>query len=187
MHSVAPNFSETYEASPCSVAEGRATLADFAARVGATPSQVDAVRLAASEAITNAVLHAYRGGPGLIYVNAAVASGELWILVSDDGCGLKPRANGPGLGFGLGLISEVSDDFAIVSRSTGGTEVRVRFNLVSAHATAQARLRSERAGGGDGRRRGFSPSASVAWAPAAARDGEGRTAAPSARRGDRRA
>src|ERR1700749_2875993 len=160
MQSVARNLNETYEASPRSVAEGRSRLADFAAEGAATPSQIDAVRLAASEAMTNAVLHAYRGGPGLIYVNAAVASGELWILISDDGCGLKPQADRPGLGLGLGLISKVSDDFAIVSRATGGTEVRIRFNLVAAEAPA--RVRGECVAGGNGRRSGFSPSMSVA-------------------------
>ena len=162
MQSVARNLNETYEASPRSVADGRSKLADFAAKAGATPSQVDAVRLAASEAMTNSVLHAYRGGPGLIYVNAAVASGELWILISDDGCGLRPRADRPGLGLGLGLISEVSDDFAVVSRATGGTEVRIRFNLVTNHAPAEAPARAEHVGNGNGRRMGFSPSMSVA-------------------------
>jgi serine/threonine-protein kinase RsbW len=160
MDSVVGNLNETYKASPRSVAEGRAQLADFAAKAGATASQIDAVRLAASEAMTNSVLHAYRGGPGLIYVNAAVASGELWILISDDGCGLKPRANRPGLGLGLGLISEVSDDFAIVSRATGGTEVRIRFSLVMAEAPAA--VRGQRVASGNGRRSGFSPSMSVA-------------------------
>ena len=162
MQSVARNLNETYEASPRSVAEGRARLADFAAESGATPSQVDAVRLAASEAMTNSVLHAYRSGPGLIYVNAAVASGELWILISDDGCGLKPRADRPGLGLGLGLISEVSDDFAVVSRATGGTEVRIRFNLVTADDLAEEPARAERVSGCNGRRSGFTPSMSVA-------------------------
>lgn len=162
MQSVLRNLNETYEASPRSVAEGRAKLADFAAKAGATPSQVDAVRLAASEAMTNSVLHAYRGGPGLIHVNAAIASGELWILISDDGCGLKPRADRPGLGLGLGLISEVSDDFAVVSRATGGTEVRIRFNLVTAEAHADEPSRAERAGSPHVRRSGFSPSMSVA-------------------------
>ena len=162
MRSVARNLNETYEASPRSVAEGRSKLADFAAKVGATPSQIDSVRLAASEALTNSVLHAYRGGPGLIYVNAAVASGELWILISDDGCGLRPRADRPGLGLGLRLISEVSDDFAIVSRATGGTEVRIRFNLVTAEGRAPEAEHAERLGGSTGRRVGFSPSMSVA-------------------------
>lgn len=162
MQSAVPNLNETYEASPRSVADGRTELADFAAKAGATPSQVDAVRLAASEAMTNSVLHAYRGGPGLIYVNAAVASGELWILISDDGCGLKPRADRPGLGLGLALISEVSDDFAVASRATGGTEVRIRFNLVTADVSADEPARAERAACGNGRRGGFTPSMSVA-------------------------
>jgi stage II sporulation protein AB (anti-sigma F factor) len=162
MHSVGRNLNETYEASPGSVAEGRTKLADFAAKVGATPSQVDAVRLAASEAMTNSVLHAYRGGPGLIHVNAAVASGKLRILISDDGCGLKPPADRPGLGLGLALISTMSDDFAIVSRATGGTEVRVRFDLASAQAPAKARAYGERVGGAKGRRLGFSPSVLLA-------------------------
>ena len=47
MQSVVRNLNETYEASPDSVAEARGKLADFAAHAGATPSQVDAVRLAA--------------------------------------------------------------------------------------------------------------------------------------------
>jgi stage II sporulation protein AB (anti-sigma F factor) len=162
MHTVVGNLNETYEASPRSVAEGRAKLADFATYAGATPSQIDAVRLAASEAMTNSVLHAYRGGPGLIHVNAAVASGELWILISDDGCGLKPRTDRSGLGLGLGLISEVSDDFAIVSRATGGTEVRIRFNLVTADEPARAPVRGEPVGSGSGRGTGFSPSMSIA-------------------------
>jgi anti-sigma regulatory factor (Ser/Thr protein kinase) len=129
MQSVGHNLTETYEATPQAVAEGRQQLAEFAAAAGGTADVVDAVRLASSEAMTNSVLHAYRGRPGAIYVNAAIASQELWILISDDGCGLKPRADRPGLGLGLGLISRLSDDFAIVSRAAGGTEVRIRFNL----------------------------------------------------------
>ena len=151
MQSVVRNLNETYEASPRSVADGRSKLADLAAKAGATPSQVDAVRLAASEAMTNAVLHAYRGGPGLIYVNAAVASAELWILISDDGCGLQPRADRPGLGLGLGLISEVSDDFAVVARATGGTEVRFRFKQVIADVSGAEPARGGRAAGGHAR------------------------------------
>ena len=165
MHSGVRNLNETYEATPSSVARGRAKLADFAAQAGATPSQVHSVRLAASEAMTNSVLHAYRGGPGLIYVNAAVASGELWILISDDGCGLEPRADRPGLGLGLGLISQVSDDFALVSRATGGTEVRIRFNLITDDAGAEDHSAAERGGHvghGNGPSPGLSPSMTVA-------------------------
>jgi serine/threonine-protein kinase RsbW len=129
MQSVTQGLSMTYEAKPSSVAAARAVLADFAADAGASDAQVDNVRLAASEAVTNAVLHAYRGGPGQIHVTAALAERELWILVADEGGGMKPRADRPGLGLGLGLISQVCDDMAIVPRSSGGTEVRILFKL----------------------------------------------------------
>ena len=111
------------------MAAARAALAEFAANAGASAGQVDGVRLATSEAVTNAVLHAYRGGPATIQVTAALAGRELWLLVADEGDGLQPRADRPGLGLGLGLISQVCDDMAIVARSSGGTEVRVRFEL----------------------------------------------------------
>jgi anti-sigma regulatory factor (Ser/Thr protein kinase) len=163
MPSVLRTLNETYVAAPASVAQARARLAEFAAAAGAEPDQVDAVRLAASEAITNSVLHAYGGEPGPITVSAEVVSGNLWIAISDDGCGLTPRAGRPGLGLGLGLISQVSDEFAIVSRPSGGTEVRVCFKLVT--EDVDSRLRSCAAGrrlGHASRRPGFSPSMSAA-------------------------
>jgi serine/threonine-protein kinase RsbW len=122
----------TYPAEPPSVPRGRRELTDFAVAAGAGPRQVEAIRLASSEALTNAVVHAYRGEPGLLHVTAAVTSGELWILIADDGSGMQARADRPGLGLGLALIAQMSDELAIVSRANGGTEVRMRFDLVQA-------------------------------------------------------
>jgi hypothetical protein len=39
-----------------------------------------------------------------------------------------------GLGIGLSLISSLSDDFAIVTRASGGTEVQMRFDVNKARA-----------------------------------------------------
>ena len=61
-----------------------------------------------------------------------------------------------------GLISEVSDDFAVVSRATGGTEVRIRFNLVTADVPMPQTAYPARVNGSGGQRTGFSPSMSVA-------------------------
>jgi stage II sporulation protein AB (anti-sigma F factor) len=144
MQSVTQGLSVTYAAKPSSVVAARTALAEFAAAAGASDAQVDDVRLAASEAVTNAVLHAYRGGPGQIQVTAALAGRELWILVADEGSGMRPRTDRPGLGFGLGLISQVCDDMAIVPRSSGGTEVRILFSLVPAPEQAPQRREPQR-------------------------------------------
>jgi anti-sigma regulatory factor (Ser/Thr protein kinase) len=148
MQSIGPSLSQTYPAEPTSVAKARAALSEFAAAAGATLRQVDDVRLATSEAVTNSVLHGYRGKPGSIYVTAAAVSGELWILIADDGCGLEPSADRPGLGFGLGLISQVSDDLVIAPRAGGGTEVRMSFRLVGAQRRAGSERSLETSGPG---------------------------------------
>jgi anti-sigma regulatory factor (Ser/Thr protein kinase) len=164
MQSVVRNPNQTHPATPGSVAEARSRVADFAAAAGATHTVVDAVRLATSEAMTNAVVHAYRGEPGSIHVSATVVAGELWILISDDGYGLEPRAGRPGLGLGLGLISQLSDEFAIVSRASGGTEVRMRFNVTSGAIGSDSRapVGQRRSDADEMQRPGFSPSMSLA-------------------------
>lgn len=128
----------TYPAEPDSVALARHALTRFAATAGADDRQLESVRLAASEALTNAVLHAYRDTAGEVHVTAAHVADELWILVCDDGCGLEPRPDRPGLGLGLALISQVSEEMSVGPRAGGGTEVRMRFALVHANRTAPA-------------------------------------------------
>ena len=141
-------LSLTYRAEPETVPRARRAMSDFARAAGADSRQIDAVRLASSEAITNAVTHAYREQPGPVYVTAALVEGKLWILIADDGCGLEPRTDRPGLGLGLGLISQVSDDLAIVPRAGGGTEVRMRFNITKSERARQPAARGTSFGAG---------------------------------------
>src|SRR5437764_4905751 len=119
----------TYAADAVSVSAARHELIDFAKSAGASEHELQSIRLAVSEALTNVVLHAYRGASGQIHVNAAVAGGELWILIADDGSGLHAGGGTGGLGIGLALIAELSDSFSVVNRASGGTEVRIRFDL----------------------------------------------------------
>lgn len=123
------HLKRSYPALGGSVREARAALAAFAREVGARGDQLDAIRLATSEALSNAVRYAYPARDGHVHVNAWVAAGELWVLVADNGCGLHAGADSDGLGLGLALIAKVCDGFSIVERSSGGTEVRLRFDL----------------------------------------------------------
>jgi anti-sigma regulatory factor (Ser/Thr protein kinase) len=124
------SLNESYPAVPEAVPLARRALTDVAARAGAAGERLEEIRLAVSEALTNAVLHAYYDDEaGWFHVTAAVASGELWVLIGDDGRGLHAWNDSSGLGIGLSLISGLSDDFAIVTRASGGTEVQMRFDL----------------------------------------------------------
>ncbi len=120
----------SYPAVPEAVPIARRALAAVAAAAGVAGERLDEIRLAVSEALTNAVVHAYRNGDaGRLHVTAAVAADELWVLIGDDGRGLHAWNDSKGLGIGLSLISGLSDDFSIVTRSSGGTEVQMRFDL----------------------------------------------------------
>ena len=126
-------LNESYPAIPETVPLARRALGAVAAAAGAAGERLEEIRLAVSEALTNAVVHAYRNGEaGRLHVTAAVASGELWVLVGDDGRGLHAWNDSRGLGIGLSLISGLSDDFSIVTRASGGTEVQMRFDLTRA-------------------------------------------------------
>ncbi len=122
-------LAQSYPAIPESVSLARRELAAFAAQVGASEEQIEAVRLAASEAITNVVMHAYPHQGGKFHVRADLAADELWVLIGDDGVGLRAHSDSRGLGVGLALIAQCADGLTIVGRATGGTEVRMRFEL----------------------------------------------------------
>jgi serine/threonine-protein kinase RsbW len=123
-------FSESYSAAPEAVGLARKALTAFARDAGADEDQLEAIRLAASEAVTNAVVHAYRGREmGSVQVSASYVENELWLLVADAGTGLRPHTDSPGLGLGLALVAKLADELQILSRGLGGTELRLRFRL----------------------------------------------------------
>jgi serine/threonine-protein kinase RsbW/stage II sporulation protein AB (anti-sigma F factor) len=91
------------------------------------------VGIIVSEAVTNAVLHAYRDrAPGRVRVEARLDERVLTVVVSDDGMGMSPNPDSPGLGVGLALIERLADEVEI--QSHGGTRLQIRVRLVAAPA-----------------------------------------------------
>lgn len=119
-------------ARPEEIAPLRTAVWRFALRLGASDSVGNAVRVAVSEAVTNAVMHAYVGRvPGKVTVDAWVDSGaHFTVRVLDEGHGLIPRTDSPGLGLGMGVMAQMADDFRVANREgMPGTAVLLRFNL----------------------------------------------------------
>ena len=87
------------------------------------------IALAVSEACTNVVLHAYRGAaaPGPIAVEAYRDNGEFLVVVCDEGAGISPRADSPGLGLGLGLIGRLTQRLEITSNEPVGATITMVF------------------------------------------------------------
>ena len=91
-------------------------------------SQVDAVALAVSEAVTNAVLHAYVGRlPGDIDITVCPEDDQLVVSVTDGGSGMMPRLDSPGAGLGLALIATLADSMTTTRPDRGGLRVGMTF------------------------------------------------------------
>jgi anti-sigma regulatory factor (Ser/Thr protein kinase) len=116
---------------PASVPALRGAVAEFVAAAGVREPQLAAVKLAVSEAVTNAVMHAYVDAdePGEVHVVAYVRGATVHITVSDDGIGMMPRLDSPGLGVGLPFIADTADTLDIDSAEGGGTQLRMSFRM----------------------------------------------------------
>jgi serine/threonine-protein kinase RsbW/stage II sporulation protein AB (anti-sigma F factor) len=120
----------TVTATPDQVGVLRRKVAEYAQEVGVADRRLADVRLAVSEAATNAVLHAYRGRePGEIRVAARVDDdGVLKIVVEDDGFGPLPRPDSPGIGLGLPTIASVADALELSAGSAAGARLCIHFS-----------------------------------------------------------
>ena len=91
----------------------------------------DAVALAVTEAVNNASIHAFaqHDDGGHISLEAGVHDGRLHVVISDDGSGMRPRTDRPGLGAGLLIIAQLAERLRIDGGPRGGTRVSMDFAL----------------------------------------------------------
>jgi len=119
----------TLPAVPATVGRMRRHAAGFASGMGAPAEMTDAVALAVSETVANAVIHAYAGRePGPVGVQCRADGERLVVEVSDEGVGIAARDDSPGLGQGLALVGALAQSLAIAARTHGpGTIVTMSF------------------------------------------------------------
>lgn len=124
---------ESRRALPRHVAALRRAAVEFAFDAGADELALENIGLATSEAVTNAVVHAYPadGQDALVTVSAWLDDdGAIVVTVCDEGRGMLPRDDSPGLGWGLPLIAQVTERFEIEDRAPDhGVRLRMTFGL----------------------------------------------------------
>jgi serine phosphatase RsbU (regulator of sigma subunit)/anti-sigma regulatory factor (Ser/Thr protein kinase) len=115
-----------------SVPAARARVVELVEALGLGDELRDAVALATTEAAANVVTHAYVGSGAedqVLEVDAWPEQGRLRVVVRDYGGGMRPRADSPGLGLGLGLIGTFADEFEVrtTDAEAGSTEIVMLF------------------------------------------------------------
>ena len=118
----------------------RSCVSAFVAEANPTVEELCDLRCAVSEAVTNCIVHAYRGYPDGCYIYISVRlyeSREVSVEVSDNGCGIADieRARAPKFttgdpsercGMGFLVMSSFTDSLTVKSRVGKGTSVLMR-------------------------------------------------------------
>jgi serine/threonine-protein kinase RsbW len=114
----------------------RRRAVEFVATASGSREVTQAIALAVSETVTNAVIHAYDGQErGLVRVSCH-ADGERFVVeVVDQGAGIWLRQDSPGVGHGLAMVGAVAQALSIAPGPDGrGTAVTMAFGRVPAPA-----------------------------------------------------
>lgn len=135
--SVMPGASWVLPAEPSAVSELRRRAAEFASTAGASDEVTQAIALAVSETVTNAVVHAYHAEDrGRVRVGCHVNGERFVVEVVDEGAGIGSGHGRPGIGHGLAMVGALAQTLDIAAGPDGrGTAVTMAFGPVPTAAT----------------------------------------------------
>lgn len=126
-----------FPAQPENIALARVAVAAFASQLDFTLPDLDDIRVAVSEAVTNVVVHAYpnAAAPGKVFVEAAIGADQtLEVRVADQGIGIADlevaraaagQGSGEHLGIGFNVMESCMDSLNVQSESGRGTIVHL--------------------------------------------------------------
>ena len=118
----------------------RAAVACFAAQMDPTMNELEDIKTAVSEAVTNAIVHAYPDAIGKVMVKARICPGNvLEVTVKDHGCGIPDvdKAREPMFttggeersGMGFTIMESFMDRLQVRSVPGRGTSVTMKKKL----------------------------------------------------------
>lgn len=118
----------------------RVMAAVFMSRMNPTLEEIDDVKTAVSEAVTNAIIHGYQGGSGIIYIEAEIRENLLTISVRDEGVGISnlkkamepmytTDTTGERSGMGFSFMEAFMDEVAVDSQPGRGTRVTMKKKI----------------------------------------------------------
>ena len=127
----------TFPSRSCNEAFSRAAVASFAAQLDPTLDELNDIKTAVSEAVTNCIVHAYPDTVGEIQLRAGVTNGNtLTITVKDKGIGIEDlnQARQPMFttgsaersGMGFTIMETFMHELRVTSQPGKGTTVHMK-------------------------------------------------------------
>ena len=122
----------------------RVAVAAFVSSLDPTIEEINDIKTAVSEAVTNAIVHAYRDTVGKIYITVSTEESTVRISVRDRGCGIEnikqamePLFTTGGeerAGLGFAVMESFTDRLTVHSRVGKGTVVTMMKKSRSKYA-----------------------------------------------------
>lgn len=118
----------------------RVVVAVFMSRMNPTLDELDDVKTAVSEAVTNAIIHGYGNQEGMVRVEASILGNELELYIRDQGKGiadlkqaLEPMytsdKTGERSGMGFSFMEAFMDYLSVDSTPGEGTTVHMKKRI----------------------------------------------------------
>ena len=118
----------------------RVAVSAFIAQLDPTLEEVNDIKTAVSEAVTNCIVHAYRESIGQIHITVHILGhGLIRIKIRDTGCGIDDidqamqplftTAGGERAGLGFAVMQSFMDSVKVRSRVGSGTIVTMQKQL----------------------------------------------------------
>ncbi len=112
----------------------RACVSAFASQLDPTIEEINDIKTAVSEAVTNCIVHAYKEQLGNIYISCELTDdNSIKIKIRDKGCGihniekamepLYTTLGGERAGLGFAVMQSFTDNIKVVSKVGKGTTV----------------------------------------------------------------
>ena len=112
----------------------RSVVASFAAQLDPTLEEINDIKTAVSEAVTNCIVHAYRENLGKIYISGEITDTNIIkIKIRDNGCGIEniekameplfTTVGGERAGLGFAVMQSFMDTIRVRSHVGKGTTI----------------------------------------------------------------
>ena len=129
------NFMEmNFKSTSANESFARICVAAFAAQLDPSVADISDIKTAVSEAVTNAIIHGYENGAGIINIKCEIIDDTIHIHISDSGKGIedieqarqplytsKPELERSGMGFTV--MESFMDDVEVISKKGYGTRI----------------------------------------------------------------
>lgn len=120
----------------------RATVAAFATQLDPTLEEINDIKTAVSEAVTNCIVHAYREKLGKIYISGEITDkNTIKIKIRDRGCGIEnvekameplfTTVGGERAGLGFAVMQSFMDSIRVTSKLGKGTTVTLTKKIAT--------------------------------------------------------